>query len=229
MRAGSAIRERRSTRPAASRSRSSESRPERTASTTLAWTHSGRRSWPRHSRSAPASRARTAPSFSPTEPLTARISRASVTTTPSKPSSPRRRSVITARLRVPGASSSPVTRMWAVITARTPALDGRAKRQQHRGHRLVVALDGRELEVRVLLGVAVAREVLRAARRLRRSGARPRMPRRGGRRAPGSLPNERTPTIGLSGFVFTSATGSEIEVHAGGGELGADRTSPRDV
>ena len=107
---------------------------------------------------------------------------------------------------------------------------GRAKRQQHRGHRLVVALDGGEPEMRVLLRVAVSREVLRA----------------GGDAGALEAHYERSDVAGYELGIAAEGThaddrvvgvrvhvrdGGEIEVRADSGELGADRSAdvPREL
>ena len=95
--------------------------------------------------------------------------------------------------------------MCAVMTACTPALDRGAERQQ-RG--LLERLDDRQLVVRVLRGVAVAGEVLRAGGDARALEA---ADRRGdvARDELSVGPNERMPITGFCGFVFTSATGAK--------------------
>ena len=98
---------------------------------------------------------------------------------------------------------------------------GRAKRQQHRGHRLVVALDRRELEMRVLLGVAVPREVLRAGRD---SGALEPTHERG--HVAGDelrvAPERADADDRVVGIRVHVRDRGEIEVDARGGQFGAD-------
>ena len=111
-------------------------RPDRTAVST-AWYAVGRSGGMR-SRSAPARIARTATSASPYRLRTPAMSSASVTTTPSYPSSPRSRPVITARESVAGSpeGSSLGMATCAVMIASTPrsiaARNGGASTRRHR-------------------------------------------------------------------------------------------------
>ncbi len=122
-------------------------------------TSSSPRSWPTQSASTPASSARTADSSTPTVALTAFISSASASTSPSKPSSPRRRPCTIAR----------AERRRRIVEGRHAHVRGHDRlhaRSDRCAERLEpvldVARDGRQLEMRVLLGRAVARKVLRA-------------------------------------------------------------------
>ena len=99
--------------------------------------------------------------------------------------------------------------------------DCRPKRLDHRGHRLVVALHRRELEMRVLLGVAVPREVLRAGRD---SGALE-PTHEGGHVARDELrvaPERADTNDRVVGVRVHVRDRGEIEVDARGGQLGAD-------
>ena len=169
----------------------------------------------------PAASARTAPSSTPTVSARPRISSASVTTSPSKPSSSRSRPVEhAARLSVAG---SVVERRHDDVRGHdrlTPASIA-ARNGTQRG--LEIALGARQLEVRVLRGVAVAREVLRAGGDAAALQARRRTRRTCRATSSGSEPNERMPITGLPGFEFTSAHGSEVEVDPGAGAERADR------
>ena len=120
---------------------------------------------PRQSRSTPATRARTAASGMPVSALAPAMSRASLTTTPSKPSSSRS-TPITVRENVAGRCGSRAeTTMCDVMTAATPASTAARKGASSRscstssGH-----VDAGQAVVRVDHGVAVAGEVLGAGR-----------------------------------------------------------------
>ena len=164
--AGRAARAR--TRPAASATRSSGRRPEATASHTAAWTATYRSSSvaePRHSRSTPAARARTAASGMPVSALAPAMSRASLTSTP-----------VEAELVAQHPDHGGGERRRAVGVERLdddvrghdrghPGLDGRPERRELAlAEHLERGRDAGESVVGVDDGVAVAREVLRAGR-----------------------------------------------------------------
>jgi len=115
----------RATRLAASSSRAPGRRPVATASasaTRTAWYIASSVSRPRQTRSMPAATASTAAVGIPCTALAACISSASLTTTPSKPSSPRSRPVTAAEENVAGRSPvSPGTRRCPGMMAKDPA------------------------------------------------------------------------------------------------------------
>ena len=145
-------------------------------------------------------------------PLTARISSASVITSPSKPSSARSSPVEHVAAHRRRRSSSAGTTDVRGHDRLHAGLDRGPERQQRGRERRRSAT--RQLEVRVLRRVAVAREVLRAGGDAAPLEARARTPRRAVRRAPGRSRTSGRRSRGSSGFEFTSATGREVEVDA---------------
>ena len=91
----------------------------------------------------------------------------------------------------------------------TPRLGGRGERHQlDLAQPSLVGVDARQLEVRIGGGVAVPGKVLAAAAHAGRLEAAPEGERL---RAPplrASVPNARSPMIGLAGLVCTSSTGA---------------------
>ena len=161
--------------------------------------------------------------------LIARISSASVTTSPSKPSSSRRRPV---RIRGLSVAGCVVERAHEQCPRhhRAYACRDRGAERQQRG--VEVAVDDGQLVVRVDRGVAVAGEVLGArgdalALRPATNAATCRAT------SSGSAPKLRTPITGLSGFVFTSATGARFmftpTAASSPGDRGRDRRGQREV
>ena len=122
-------------------------------------------SGPRHRRSHPAARARTAASGMPSTADAPAMSSASLTITPSKPSTSRSMPS-TSGLRVAGRSgSSAGTTMCEVITAAVPASTAASKGTSSRAARVSASTSmRRQVEVAVGGGVAVAGEVLGAGR-----------------------------------------------------------------
>ena len=166
-----------------------------------------------HSRSQPAARVRTAVSGRPRTPDAPRISSASDTITPSKPSSPRSRPPSAAGDRVAG--RSPVmagTRMWAVITARTPASMAAAKggRSRRRSTSSGASMTGRSWWESVMVapwpGKCLAQAATPASCNPSTAAAACAATRAG------SAPNERVPITGLSSAVFTSTVGAMSRV-----------------
>ena len=98
--------------------------------------------------------------------------------------------------------------MCEVITEAIPASTAAANGTSSRAaQRRQVGVDGRQLEVAVLRGVAVAREVLGAGGDARPPGGRSTQAATCARDRAGSVPKLRVPITGLSGLLFTSATG----------------------
>ena len=160
-----------------------------------------------------------AASSTPTPPLIARISSASVTTSPSKPSSSRRSPVMIRRLSVAGSSSRPGTTRCPRHHRLDACRDRGPERQQRS---LEVARHDGEVEVRVDGRVAVPGEVLRA----------------GGDALPLRPAHERRDVAGDELRVGAEAAnadhrvvrvrvhvgdGREVHIHAGAHELARDR------
>ena len=136
------------------------------------------------------------------------ISSASVITTPSKPSSVRNSSTTA---RVPGrrlVAEGAEADVRGHHRAHAGLDRSRERRQRALAQDVEARVGRRQLEVRVGDRLAVAGEVLGAGRDADAAASPRRTPRPGARRAAGSEPNERTPTIALAGSTSTSATGA---------------------
>ena len=200
------------TRAAASSSRSSGRRPDRTASeiaSTSASTVSSCRSWPRQSASTPAASASTAASSTPTPPLIARISSASVTTSPSKPSSSRSSPVRIRAAQRGGQLVEPGTSRCAGHHRRTPA----SIAARNGGSAVAdVATDDRAARgaSRPAVSPCPGKCFAQAATPCRCSPATKAATCRA--TSSGSAPKERTPITGLCGIRVHVRDGREVQV-----------------
>ena len=182
---------------------------------------------PMQSRSQPAASARTAASGMPSTPLAPAMSRASVTMTPSKPSSSRSRPLRIALRSRRASGSSCGSRMCEVMIVCVPAAiaarNGTSSRSRSCRRR---AVDHGQREVGVRGGVAVSGEVLGAGGDAGRTARRRSRRRRARRPVPASAPKLRMPITGLSGLELTSTSGAKVEVAAGRGATPSRRRSP---
>ena len=216
------------TRRAASASRSSASRPPRTAATIAAWTPStcsGVRSGAEAERVGAGGERPHRRLPDPPGPPAPCISSASVITTPSKPSSSRSSSTT-------AGSASPARRRGAEADVRghdraRPGLDGRAERRQlaleQRRARASAVGSARceSASVSPWPGKCFAHAATPALCRPSTNAATCRAT------SCGSEPNERTPTIGLAGSTQHVGDRREVEVDPDRGQLAADRRARR--
>ena len=167
----------------------------------------------------PASSARTAAAGMPMAPLAPAMSSASLTMTPSKPSSSRSRSVEDARARTsPGPSASTCREQDVRRHDRARAgLDrgrGTARSSRVAQRRRASASTTGRPRCESVARVAVPREVLGAHGDAGALRARAPRPPCAERRASRSAPKLRMPMTGLSGFEFMSASGAKLRLHA---------------
>ena len=190
-------------------------RPRRSIAATISSSCSSVLSVPMQSRSQPAASARTAASGMPCSPLAPVMSSASVTMTPSKPSSSRSRPCRMRGERVAGLlrRRAAGSRMCEVMIVRAPAAiaarNGTSSRCAQRLER-----QRRRRAARGASPVACRRGPGSAWRsRRRRSHWMPAHPGRRRARATssGSAPKLRTPMTGLSGLEFTSTSGAKVD------------------
>src|SRR6478735_5458192 len=203
------------TRPAASASRSWLRRPSATAATIASRTPStiaAGLSGPRQRRSHPAARARTAASGMPSTADAPAMSSASLTTTPSKPSTSRSMPR-TSGLRVAGRSGSIAgTTMCDVITAAVPASTAASKGTSSRAARVSgsTSMRGRSRWLSVAVSPWPGKCLAHAATPVDWS---PRVhAATWAATCSGSTPKLRVPMTGLSGSLLTSASGARSRV-----------------